>query len=129
MKKKLIKKYILLCIPFICGTFLYVMNSYGIFSSILFFGGGYIVIKNVFDYRMVNRNIKKCIDKDLKIDNNDMDDILFDMDNVDINNVLRNGIEDNIDIADNKYKYKYRKSDNIQGLKNTRRYIKVRRRY
>ena len=125
MNKKLIKRYILLCIPFICGTLLYGIGFYGIVSSLLFFGGGYVVVKNIFDYRMVNKNIKKCIEKDLKIDNNDnIDILLLDENKVESKNILCNDIDVN-----NKYKYEYRKSDNIQGLKNTRRHIKIRRRY
>lgn len=121
MRKKLIKRYVLLCIPFICGCLLYGIGSYGIVSSILFFGGGYVVIKNIFDYRMVNKNKKKCINKGLRIDNNDnMDSLLLDRENIDVSVNIN---------SDNKYNYEYRKSDNILGLKNTRRHIKVRRRY
>ena len=96
MNKKLIKRYILLCIPFICGTLLYGIGFYGIVSSLLFFGGGYVVVKNIFDYRMVNKNIKKCIEKDLKIDNNDnIDILLLDENKVESKNILCNDIDVN----------------------------------
>ena len=99
MRKKLLGKYILLSVPFICGCLLYGIGSYGIVSSLLFFSGGYIVIKNIFDYRMVNKNIKKIKDKDLKLDicnNDNKDDLLFDRDNVDDMNYLCNVINEDI---------------------------------
>lgn len=134
MKKKIIKRYMLLCIPFICGCLLYGIGSYGIVSSLLFFGGGYILIKNLFDYRMINKNINKCISTDLKKDNynDDVDTFMLDKDKTydDIKNLDNSIMNENICTnKDDKYRYKYRKSDNIQGLKNTRIHIKVRRRY
>ena len=146
----------LLGLPFICGVLSYVIGSYSIVSSLLFFVGGYVLIKNVFDYRMVRKNIMKCIDNDKKMEitNDDGDignDMLLDLDRDKINSVsldmnineigndmdvIEDYVEDNnkmekIDKNEsrNRYRYKYRGCDNIHGLKSTRRYIKIRRRY
>ena len=137
LKKKLILRYIFLCIPFIIGIFLYSGGIYNIFSSALFFGGGYITIKNIFDYRKINKNIRKIFandDKKIRFDikNDCMDNVvrnkkrleIFDVfNNIDLGNDLINN--DNIE----KRIYKYNASDNIPLLKNTRRHIRVRRRY
>ena len=139
MRKKLLGKYILLSVPFLCGCLLYGIGSYGIVSSLLFFCGGYVVIKNLFDYRKINKNIKKIKDNDLKLDicnNDNKDELLFDRDNVDAKNMLCNVINENIMfqdvdsvVDDCNDKYWYRKSDNIPGLKRTRVNSKVRRKY
>ena len=143
MKRKLIKRYILICFPFICGLLLYGIGYYGVISSLLFFCGGYILFKNIFDYRVVKKNIRKCIDKNnnLEIDNDDrdIDDVMeldLDRDKIDRVNVIEQNYNNSIDIRKenecdcmNKYGYEYMKRDNINGLKSTRRYIKIRRRY
>lgn len=133
MKKKIIRRYMLLCIPFICGTLLYILGLYGIVSSLLFFGGGYVLIKNLFDYRKINKNINKCLDRDLRNDDIDKisdDDILCkELDNFN-NSIIKENIDINVGINNvNKYSYEYRKSDSICGLKSTRLHSKVRRRY
>ena len=130
MKKKLIVRYAFLCMPFIIGVFLYSGGIINIFSSVLFFGSGYVAIKNIFDYRKVNKNIRKIFVKNDKkigdvIENNDMDKIKKNENDLDINDLIDNY---NMDIS-NKKIYRYNNSDNIPLLKNTRRYIRVRRRY
>jgi len=131
MKKKLIKRYLMLCLPFVCGLLLYRFGSYGIVSSLLFFCGGYILIKNIFDYRVVRKNIKKCIDNDkkLEIDIDKLDSVNEIMLNLD-----RDRLDDDIDkeynnMNNNDYGYEYIKCDNIHGLKSVRMHKKVRRRY
>lgn len=104
MNKNIIKRYILLGIPFIIGSSLYLLNIYNLVSSLLFFCGGYILIKNLCDYRKINKNIKIVYDKE--------------------NRVLEDKINNK---KENDYN-KYRSYDRIPGLKRTRRDIKVRRR-
>ena len=65
MKKNLILKYILISLPFTLGITLYSFGIYNIFSSLLVFLGGYLSIKNTFDYRKLNKNINPP-----KIENN-----------------------------------------------------------
>ena len=60
--KKLILKYILLLLPFLIGSIMFSFSIYNIISSLLFFVGGYVFLKNVFDYRKIKRN-KKIIDE------------------------------------------------------------------
>ena len=55
MKK--INKYILICIPFVSGSLLFSFGIYNFFSSMLFFGGGYVILKKI------------CNDKIRKINN------------------------------------------------------------
>lgn len=57
MKKKLILKYILLYLPMMVGIGLFSYGVVNLFSSLLLFIGGYIAIKNTFDYREVRKNI------------------------------------------------------------------------
>lgn len=57
MKKKLLFKYICLYLPFIVGSVMYSVGNISVFSSLLFFCGGYVAIKNTFDYRRVKKNI------------------------------------------------------------------------
>ena len=59
MNKKIILKYTLIYIPFIVGVGLYSNNIYNLPSSLLFFAGGYIALKNTVDYRRVEKNINK----------------------------------------------------------------------
>ena len=99
MKQKLLKKYILLCIPFITGAILYSLSIYNIFSSILFFAGGYIAIKNMCDYRKIKKNINISKKIELKTINNSNNNI------------------------------NYRNIESIKGIKRNRVYKKVRRRY
>lgn len=127
MKRKLIKRYMLLSLPFICGLLLYGIGSYGIVSSLLFFLGGYILIKNIFDYRVVIKNIKKC--------NNVDNGIGVDLERCD-NYVLEQKFDKNMDVklskidnSKNKYGYDYIKRDNINGLKSNVIHKKIRKRY
>lgn len=55
MNRKIIVKYLLLCLPFIIGASLYCFSVFNLFSSLLFFCGGYVVLKNILDYRKINK--------------------------------------------------------------------------
>ena len=114
----------LLCLPFICGVLLYGIGLYNIVSSLLFFVGGYVLIKNVFDYRVVNKNIRKYVDNSKKIDDGKCDREEFDRDRVDKDILKRNE-----DYCNDKYRYKYMRCDDILGLKSTRIHKRIRRRY
>ena len=59
VRKKLLLKYLVMMLPFLVGSIMYCFSIYNIVSSLLFFVGGYVFIKNVFDYRKVNKNINK----------------------------------------------------------------------
>ena len=126
MKNRLIKRYMLLCMPFVLGIVLYRYRIFNILSSVLFFGGGYIAIKNICDYRKINKNIRLFSDSyDKNYNINDMDN----RDNVISQSIGKDSNKNLEFVKDNsKYNYKHRE-DNINGLKNTRRYIRVRRRY
>ena len=70
MKKKLIVKYVFLYLPFFVGIFMFSFGIVNIFSSLFLFLGGYIAIKNTFDYRMVRKNIdntNRCNDSCRKV--------------------------------------------------------------
>ena len=115
------------------------MGVYNLASSLLLFVGGYMFVKNIGDYRVIRRNIRKSnnvnennvvnidsFDKDINYDRkivNNYDDFgLCDMD------MGISGDMDN-DIVDCKYQYRYKNSDCVNGIKNTRRCVKIRRRY
>lgn len=68
MNKKLILKYIFICSPFLIGTILFTLGIFNIFSSVLLFLGGYIAIKNIFDYRKVRKNINSVNRVEKRID-------------------------------------------------------------
>lgn len=81
MNKKLLLKYLLLALPFLIGSILYSLGIYNILSSILFFCGGYIFIKNISDYRKIqknknNLNIINKIDNDIKKEYRSYDSII-----------------------------------------------------
>lgn len=57
--KKINNKYILICLPFVSGSLLFSFGIYNFFSSMLFFGGGYVILKKI------------CNDKIKKINNID----------------------------------------------------------
>ena len=57
MTKKILLKYLFMYLSFILGLILYSVGVVNIFSTLLVFVGGYISIKNTFDYRLVKRNI------------------------------------------------------------------------
>lgn len=67
MRKKLIMRYGLLSLPFGIGIILFSLGIYNIISSLLFFGGGYVAIKNICDCRKVKKNISLVVNKN-KID-------------------------------------------------------------
>lgn len=69
MRKKLLLKYVLVSLPFIVGSIMYCFSIYNIVSSLLFFVGAYIFIKNVFDYRKVRKNIDKVKEKEIVLGN------------------------------------------------------------
>ena len=67
MNKKGIDKYILKNIPFIVGIILNLYGYINIFSSMLLFLGGYVTIRNLLDYRVVNKNIKEITGENIDI--------------------------------------------------------------
>ena len=91
-------KYLFICLPFLFGSVLFSFGIYNLISSLLFFVGGYVVLKNIFDYRKLLRNR----------DENNSNSV-----------VTKNGYQKD---------YSYRDAERIVGLKRTRRYSRVRRR-
>ena len=67
--KKGIYKYIFWGLPFFVGSIMFSLGIYSIVSSLLFFLGGYVFIKNIFDYRRINKNKSLIIDKHVDIVN------------------------------------------------------------
>jgi len=57
MNKKKLFLIILKFFPFLGGMILFRMEIINLFSSLLLFVGGYIVVKNLFDYRIIRKNI------------------------------------------------------------------------
>ena len=81
MKKKLVVRYLLLFLPFIIGSICFSLGIYNLFSSILFFVGGYIGLKDVLDYRKINKyknNISKIeiVDDDIKKEDRSYDSVV-----------------------------------------------------
>lgn len=116
MNKRLLLRYVLLCLPFILGSMLYGLGIINIVSSLLFFVGGYVAIKNIFDYRKVRKNIsivnvRKTVDISKGKNTNKEIEVIQEVNKY---------IESNQNV--------YRSYDNVPGLKRTRRYTKVRRR-
>jgi len=78
MKIKLLFRYILLYMPFIIGILLLSLGVVNFLSFLLLIVGGYIAIKNTFDYRLVKRHIRKIkldnvnINKDNLVNKDDM---------------------------------------------------------
>ena len=70
MTKKILLKYLFMYLSFILGLILYSVGVMNIFSTLLVFVGGYISIKNTFDYRLVKRNINNNDNSKINIDNN-----------------------------------------------------------
>ena len=70
MIKKILVRYSILGLPFIFGILLYINNKINIISSLLLFVGGYIFIKNLFDYRKIKRNIYYIKKKNNNLDIN-----------------------------------------------------------
>ena len=54
MKK--IFRYVMIYFPFLLGIVLCSFNIVNLFSALCLFIGGYIAIKNTFDYRLVKKN-------------------------------------------------------------------------
>lgn len=113
MSKKLLIKYILMYFPAVIGAVLFSNGVVNLFSSLLLFFGGYIAIKNTLDYRLVKKNI----------------------DSIKPSNIILNNMKDNdyIDkvIVESKDRelIKPKNSEDIIGLKRTRRYSRVRKKY
>ena len=136
MKKKLIKKYLLLGIPFLGGSILYGMGIYNIFSSMLFFLGGYIFIKSICDYRIVNKNIKMIsYGNDLGFDKSDGDSVIVNVKKKEVGREKqRNNIYINEKNKDSCVCFDNRNTngscyEGVRGLKRTRRYVRVRRKW
>lgn len=88
MKKKIIRRYLIIGIPFMIGTLLFSIGIINILSSLLLFCGGYILFKNIFDYRKIHRN-KFRVGKKVNISNIDKD-MNIDKDNINRNKTLDN---------------------------------------
>jgi len=69
--KKLILKYILLFLPFLVGSIMFSFGIYNIISSLLFFAGGYVFVKNIFDYRKIRKNKELIMDNQTDIVKNE----------------------------------------------------------
>lgn len=110
MNKKLLVRYVLICLPFVLGTLLFSFGVFNFISSILFFAGGYVAIKNLCDYRKINMN--KRIVNDSKINN----DIKLENNSV------------GVDLDKKNVNYRYQSYDSIPGFKRTMVYKKVRKR-
>ena len=65
--RKIMLKYILLLLPFVIGSVMFGFGIYNIVSSLLFFVGGYMFVKNIFDYRKIRKNKKLLIDNQYNI--------------------------------------------------------------
>lgn len=91
-------KYLLICLPFFCGVMLFILGFFNLFSSLLVFVGGYVVLKKIFT------------DKKRKLNNNDNDKIMPE---------VKSSYEKD---------YSYRNAENIIGIKRTIRHSKVRKR-
>ena len=106
MKKQLILKYVLMYFPFVLGIGMFSLGYINLVSSLLLFLGGYISIKNTFDYRKVKRNI-----------------------NIVQSNSEKTPVIVNVKKIDNNKKIyvKSMSAENIVGIKRTRRYTRVRR--
>ena len=103
MSKKTLLKYVFMYLLFILGVLFYSNGIITLFSSILLFGGGYISLKNTVDYRLIKRNFNKHSE--------------FSNDIINENKVVHNK---NIRLNN---------PENIIGVKRTRRYSRVRRKY
>ena len=104
MKKQLIIKFIIMYLPFILGLGMFSLCYINLVSSLLLFLGGYISVKNTFDYRRLKKNmgnIPKKVDK--------------------------KSIVVNVEKKDNNNYIKSINAEDIVGIKRTRRYTRVRR--
>lgn len=106
--KKIVLKYIIIYVPVVVGLFLFSSGVVNLFSSLLLFLGGYVAIKNTLDYRIVRKNVNS-----IKVRSEEQSKI------VEVNKVDKSG---KVDI-------KSMKSENVPGLKRTRVYSRVRRKY
>lgn len=138
MLKRILFRYIILSLPFILGILLYINKIFNIVSSLLFFVGGYILIKNLCDYRIVKRNIYNIerkysnldndIDKDITKDKSNMIEIGFSKSDSMILDEFKNKEKQMNNINNSNIK-KYQSYEDISGIKRVRCYKKVRRRY
>ena len=111
MTKKILLKYLFMYLSFILGLILYSVGVMNIFSTLLVFVGGYISIKNTFDYRLVKRNINNNDNSKINIDNN------YDLKN-----------EECLKVKD-KVKIKPKNVGNCVSMRYKRRCSRVRRKY
>ena len=110
MKLKLFLRYLILYLPFVLGIICYSYGNINLVSSLLLlFLGGYVSLKNTFDYRMVRRNVKKI--NDCRENSNNLTKDI------------------NINDKQNRRCMQPRNIDNVLFLKRVRRYSRVRRKY
>lgn len=109
MSIKILIKYLLLYFLFLLGMILYYVGLVNLFSSLLLFLGGYIAIKNTFDYRLVRKNISS-IKKDS--DDNHLIELDKEQDKKNERQVIRQI-----------------NCDDVVGVKRVRSYSRVRKKY
>ena len=146
MFKKILIRYSILGLPFIFGMLFYINGSINIISSLLLSVGGYIFIKNIFDYRKIKRNIYYIKKKSSNLDSDIKKDINLNKSNI---LIVKSNKDDKIKFSkdDCLYVYKanrdeglvnecnivdekqYKSYENIPGIKRVRCYRKVRRKY
>lgn len=62
MHKKI--KSIFFCLPFICGSFCFCFGIFNLFSSLLFFVGGYVALKHFLNYKKIRRRMHLSMQKE-----------------------------------------------------------------
>ena len=121
--EKIIIKYLMMYIAFILGIILFSFGITNLFSSMLFFVGGYASIKNTLDYRIIKRNIGKFKKYDsVKLNDFSVNVNIEDKKLGDDNMINKKELVSSIKPISHNV-------DNIMGIKRIRRYGKVRRRY
>ena len=106
---KLFIKYLKIYLPFILGIIFFSYGITNLVSSLLLFLGGYVAIKNTFDYRLLKKNINKINNCGRKV---------YDVNKIENKQIKR------VEIAPIS-----RGAEDIVGFKRTRSYTRVRRRY
>ena len=143
MLKRILFRYSILSLPFICGILLYMNGIFNIVSSLLFFIGGYVLIKNLCDYRIIRRNIYNIEkrygnlgnNKDYNKNNNRDKGNVIDIVSSKLDSIRMDEFKNDEESVygcfnvDNVEMKKYQSYEDIPGIKRVRCYKKVRRRY
>ena len=139
MLKRILFRYSILSLPFICGILLYMNGIFNIVSSLLFFIGGYVLIKNLCDYRIIRRNIYNIEKRYGNLGNNtnnsrDKGNVI-EIVSCKSDSIRMDEFKNDEEIVygcfnvDNVKMKKYQSYEDIPGIKRVRCYKKVRRRY